>query len=138
MNPHVANLVITSLLVGLIWVIQLIVYPSFAYISEEKWHSFHQMHTRRISCLVVWLMPLELAVSLWGAFISGSDLINLSLVACVILIWLSTFFLQVPAHNKLAQGKALHEINFLVSTNWVRTILWSLKLVLLVLALIKN
>jgi hypothetical protein len=40
-------------------------------------------------------------------------------------IWLSTFLLQVPQHNVLLQGFAEEAHRKLVITNWIRTVLWS-------------
>jgi hypothetical protein len=47
----------------------------------------------------------------------------------VIIIWLSTFVLQVPIHKHLQIGKEDACIKRLVATNWVRTIAWSLKII---------
>jgi hypothetical protein len=45
----------------------------------------------------------------------------------VVLLWLSTFAIQVPLHRRLAGGfdPAIHRT--LVTTNWVRTVLWSIR-----------
>jgi len=51
------------------------------------------------------------------------------------LIWVSTWRLQVPIHRKLAAGFDAGAHRRLVSTNWLRTALWSLRS-LLVLAMI--
>lgn len=45
----------------------------------------------------------------------------------VLVIWLSTFLLSVPAHAKLSSSKNAEVIDRLISTNWIRTVLWSLK-----------
>ncbi|WP_144996024.1 hypothetical protein [Polystyrenella longa] len=42
-------------------------------------------------------------------------------------IWMSTFFLQVPCHTKLTTGFNLDTCNRLVSGNWIRTLLWSVR-----------
>ena len=48
----------------------------------------------------------------------------------VVAIWLSTFLVQVPLHNALAAGKDPLLIERLISTNWWRTGLWTLKAIL--------
>lgn len=45
----------------------------------------------------------------------------------VLLIWLSTFLIQVPLHNALGVEKDTEAIRRLVQTNWIRTILWTVK-----------
>jgi hypothetical protein len=51
----------------------------------------------------------------------------------VLFIWISTFTLSVPCHKKLSLGKDSKTIDQLVKTNWIRTILWSLKSLILCL-----
>lgn len=41
------------------------------------------------------------------------------------IIWLSTLFMQVPLHNLLAQGFDPSVHHKLVTSNWLRTIAWS-------------
>jgi hypothetical protein len=43
------------------------------------------------------------------------------------MIWASTVFLQVPCHNRLLSGFDLAAYQRLVSTNWIRTVLWSVR-----------
>lgn len=49
-------------------------------------------------------------------------------------LWASTFLLQVPCHNRL--GQAYHPATHqrLVRTNWIRTLIWTSRLLLLLLA----
>jgi hypothetical protein len=42
-------------------------------------------------------------------------------------IWCSTAFLQVPIHNQLAQGYDAGLVSRLVTTNWIRTVAWTLR-----------
>lgn len=41
----------------------------------------------------------------------------------VILIWLVTFFVQVPLHNALSDGYDESTVQQLIKTNWIRTLL---------------
>ena len=45
----------------------------------------------------------------------------------MLLIFLSTLFLQVPMHQKLEYGYNNQSINYLINTNWIRTFLWVIK-----------
>ena len=118
---------VTSMLVGLIWTIQLVHYPSFRYIEESKFVSFHSFHSTSISYLVLPLMLIELAATLFLLIQSDYSIVYVVCMILVILIWASTFMLSVPCHNILLKGKNDEVINKLVITNWPRTILWSAK-----------
>jgi hypothetical protein len=59
-------------------------------------------------------------------------------VFLVFLIWLSTFLLQVPIHKDLQSGKDFKRISRLVTTNWIRTIAWSIKAIIVTIAAIKK
>ena len=111
----------------LIWVVQLVHYPSFQYIDKDKFAAFHQHHTKRISIIVLPLMVLELGLAGVLSISSNFHWHYVVPLILVLLIWASTFLLQVPEHNKLAIRKNSEVVNRLVQTNWLRTILWTLK-----------
>ncbi len=122
----------TYCLLGLIWVIQLIQYPAFLFVAEHRFESFHRFHSARIPVLVVPLMIGELVSTLWLTFKPGyNDPLQWTMSVLVIVVWISTFTLQVPIHNKLKHGKDEALIHRLVLTNWVRTAAWSFKAFLL-------
>jgi len=50
--------------------------------------------------------------------------------ALLALIWVSTALLQVPQHNILAAGFDRPAYQMLVTSNWLRTVAWSLRAVL--------
>lgn len=121
-----SNLIVSSILLGLILVIHFVHYKSFNFIDVEKFVEFHKFHTKNISFLVIPLMIIEVVISIIICYFYFSilSLINLSLVA---LIWITTFLLQVPSHNKLSTGKSITEIEKLVSGNVFRVYLWFFK-----------
>lgn len=45
----------------------------------------------------------------------------------LVLIWASTFLLQVPKHKVLTHGFDAEAHRFLVRTNWIRTAAWSVR-----------
>lgn len=126
------EILISWFLVGLIWVIQLVHYPSFAYVNVGDFSEFHSFHSSRISILVVPLMISELVLSFY-LLQQNFSIFRTIILVLVILIWCSTFFLSVPIHNQLAIGKDDNLIRSLVITNWFRTILWTLKGILITL-----
>ena len=132
------NLVLAFIAVGLIWTIQLVHYPSMRFIPKERFVEYHNFHSIRISFLAIPLMVTELGTSLilfyqnYNNVIQTIFLINLVIVA---LIWLSTFLIQVPLHNALSKEKQSEKLSKLICTNWIRTILWTARSILMILFL---
>lgn len=127
-----AEIIVNAVLVGLIWLVQVLVYPSFKYIDEKNYSFFHRFHMKAITPLVGPLMILEAGLSLANlAYQNYPTAINLVGLGLIIIIWLSSFFLSVPTHELLLLKKDDALINKLVRTNWIRTIGWSVKLILL-------
>lgn len=129
---QLCNLAITGALIGLIWTIQLVHYPAFRFVTAAEFVAFERFHTQRISLIVMPLMLAELALGLWLCYLTAFVWVHCIALLLIIGVWLSTFFLSVPCHNALAKGKDDRLIRRLVISNWPRTILWSVKGVLLV------
>ena len=123
-----SNLIISAILLGLILTIHFVHYKSFKFIDIERFIEFHRFHTKNISFLVLPLMTSEavLSITICYFYFSILSLANLLLVA---LIWITTFLLQVPSHNKLSTGKSMPEIKKLISGNIYRVCLWFLKVI---------
>jgi hypothetical protein len=132
------NLVLSFIAVGLIWTIQLVHYPSMRFIPKERFVEYHNFHSIRISFLAMPLMLTELGTSLmlfyqnYDNAIQTIFFINLFIV---VLIWLSTFLIQVPLHNALSKEKQSEKLSKLICTNWIRTILWTARSILMILFL---
>lgn len=122
------------MMVGVIWVIQLIHYPSFAYADKNQFSNLMNMHTRSISFIVVPLMLVEIYSGIILLLIHVDQVIWILNFFALATIWLTTFFVSVPCHNKLAYGFDLPTIRKLVSTNWIRTALWTGRAVLILCA----
>ena len=80
----------------------------------------------------------ELLCALWLVFRPAS--ISLAPVAwaglaLVVAIWLSTAVIQIPCHHRLAQGFDDRVHRRLVRTNWIRTVAWTARGVLVLEAL---
>ena len=121
------NTYITFTLLGLIWTIQWVHYPSFYYISKAQFNAFEKFHTQKITWIVAPLMVVEFFVSALLLFLLETSLKYQIGFTLVVLIWLCTFFLSVPCHKKLMLSMDEKVIQRLIVTNWWRTILWSVK-----------
>lgn len=118
------------ILLGLILLIQFVHYPLFKAVPEPGRFDYHQAHMRAITPLVLPLMVSELILM---GLLTIVDPYGLVIVRLMLLmaIWASTFFIQVPLHEKIAQNpKRLELVDRLVLSNWIRTIAWLLKAIL--------
>ena len=114
----------------LIWLVQLIVYPTFREVDRQRFRSWHRDYRRRVSFVVVPLMLGQ--VGLHGAALSR-DATGWGIASAVAIAgaWAVTFVRSVPCHAVLQRdGADLEAIETLVTTNWWRTALWSLAFVL--------
>ena len=136
--PFVINLISSFLLCGVIWLIQLVHYPFFHRAERDSFKEHMNFHKLRISFIVMPLMVAELGTSIWLSF-SAADftLLHRAGLGVVILIWFATFFISVPLHEKLTSGYDESVVQKLVNSNWIRTILWSLKAALGVMILFR-
>ena len=126
------NVISAFLLTGVIWTIQIVHYPSFHYIDKLSFTNFHNFHERRISIIVMPLMLIELITSI-ALYIHNMWSIIFALNLLIVgLIWCSTFFVQVPIHSILSEKKDKNLIEKLVNTNWIRTFLWSMRMLLII------
>lgn len=118
----------TWFMVGVIWVVQVVHYPLFAHVGAEGYGAFHRRHMRRITWIVgpamlveagtavgvLWWLPA--GVARWQAVLG---------VVLVVGIWVSTWRVQVPAHERLAEGFEAAKLRRLVRGNWVRVAIWT-------------
>ena len=124
------NFISTSVMSGVIWVIQLLHYPSFHFINEKKYVDFQHFHMERISFIVIPVMIIELASALLLAYFFQSSL-TIILLAIVLGVWLITFIFFTNMHQKLTNGYDPSIVDRLIQINWSRTILWSFRLIIL-------
>lgn len=120
-----ATLATTWALFGLIWTIQLVHYPSFRFVPDFT--DFHPHHTRSITLIVGPLMLAELVVSAYVALRTGFQWVWIVPLALVVAIWLITVFQAIPLHDSLSVRREDAVIDRLVSVNWPRTALWTIK-----------
>jgi len=118
---------ITWFNVGLIWVIQIIVYPQFRRVGATEFRVYHSDHCLRIGFIIVPLFLTEIATACWLFFEGLRSMPFLISLAMFPVICLSTAIWQAPMHTRLANGRDDAVIRRLVLTNWVRTVAWSLR-----------
>ena len=126
------HLIFTSIMTGVIWVIQIVHYPSFHFIEKELYTVFQKFHMNKISIIVIPIMLAELITGMM-LFLDKSSKSPFLIISFVILvlIWLITGVFFSKAHNELMTGYQELVVNQLVVMNWIRTLLWTLRLLLL-------
>jgi hypothetical protein len=124
------NFISTSAMVGIIWVIQLLHYPSFHFINEMKYVEFQHFHMTRISFIVIPVMFLELTSAILLGYFFRS-ILTIILIIILVGIWGVTFIFFTNIHQDLTKGYDSNIVNWLVKINWCRTALWSLRLIIL-------
>ena len=111
--------------VVLIWLVQLVIYPSFMYYSRENLLRWHGRYTSAVTVVVMPLMLTQLALSGLVAYRQYCmwSVLHLSLVLCM---WGITFLRAVPLHAKIDDSDEPHTAALqLVKVNWWRTLGWS-------------
>lgn len=122
------HLFATLLMTGIVWFVQLVHYPSFRFVSEEKGSDAVQFHQRNTSFLVIPLMLIEMGTGIllmgssWVTMYGNYLLINLALL---FLIWAVTFLKMFPLHRQLNRSVNEISIRSLIFMNWIRTVLWT-------------
>ena len=122
----------TLVMVGVIWMCQVAHYPLFADIGSAM--PRYQERNVRLTTRVVGLpMLVEAAtvialliwrpaeIPLWTALLGA---------ALLVVIWAATVLFSVPMHGRLGQGYDVAAHRRLVTTNWIRTLAWSARGVL--------
>ena len=122
-------------MVGLIWMVQIVHYPLMANVSGENYVQYQLLHERTITPVVGLPMIIEIVTAVMLLFYLPKGVSSVwvwTALILLIVVWLSTAFLQVPCHSKLNAAFDADVHRRLVDTNWVRTIAWSLRGVLAV------
>ncbi|MEJ2886959.1 hypothetical protein [Actinomycetospora aeridis] len=126
---------------GLVWTVQLLVYPGFSAMERTGWVALHARHTRLMGRLIglPWLVQgVTCAVLLVWRPPGVPLLLGVAAGVCGAATVAVTLGISVPCHERLARGfdAAVHAR--LTRTNWWRTAAWTLggvvALVMLVLA----
>ena len=126
------QIVINVYLLGVIIMTQFITYPTFLIIDKNSFNKYHRKYVNIISIIVAPAMVLEIISLIVLVYLSKDFLLVKSLIL-LLCIWLTTFIIMVPSHNILSRKSDSKEIKKLININWVRTFLWSVKLIVMLI-----
>lgn len=129
----------TWFMVGLIWFVQIVHYPLMGEVPTSTFPAYTKAHQRRTTWVVGPVMLLEGGSALllvWSPHVAFAGTpMRWSGLALLVFIWISTFAVQVPLHERLASGFDRAIWRRLVITNWVRTIAWTVRGIIALLLL---
>jgi len=119
----------TIFMTGLIWLVQIVHYPLMDGVGIELFTEYEARHTQSISLVVLPMMLIELGTAI--LLLLNPSVFSLKWLwigfILLLLIWLSTFFIQVPLHQQLSANFDAAAHRKLVNSNWIRTFLWTLR-----------
>ena len=122
---------VTWALCGLIWTVQIALYPLFGRTGSESFADYHAAHMQRITFIVGPLMLAEIATAAWLLLVAGvNDFWFVLSLPFLLVNFASTGLVQVPLHKKLERGFDRDAWMRLTRSNWIRTFSWTARAVL--------
>lgn len=123
----------TWALAGVIWFIQIAHYPAYRHVDETGFIHYQAQQLIRTGLVVVPLMVLEIGTAFGLIYLRppGLDVRWLFTGLALILVnWIFTVAVQAPLHARFMKGRDQRLIERLIRTNWLRTLIWSGRAVL--------
>ncbi len=124
----ILKLASTMAMVGLIWFVQLVHYPLFAKVGAAGFAEYERLHQTRTTWVVAPLMLTEAVTAVGWIWLRPAAVPALAAVAGALLVgvlWLSTYWWQIPAHRRLTESFDPLTHQRLVRSNWLRTAVWT-------------
>ena len=118
----------TLFMVGLAWFVQVVHYPLFPMVGDERFAAFHEAHSSRTSLVVALPMLVELVSSLALVTNPPGDEAWLAILGAVlaVAIWVLTGAVLAPLHGRIGrEGPTARNLDRLVRLSWPRTVLWT-------------
>ena len=110
----------------LIWMVQLIVYPSFLFFSDNNLFTWHKTYTKAIALIVIPLMLGQLGIAIYQVFLA-QNIYTLVSIVFVVFLWGITLLKFAPMHQQISEGNTqIQLLKTLVQMNWIRTMIWTL------------
>lgn len=126
------HLIATSMMVAIIWMVQILHYPSFLFVDKQQYTEFQHFHMKKISYIIVPIMLLELFSGFGILFyIEKAQLSLYTSLTLLVLIWVITGLFFTKYHTELSKKYNRNTILRLIRFNWIRTILWTIRLAFL-------
>jgi len=125
-----AHAAATLFMAGIIWFVQVVHYPLLADVGVDSFVAYERANTRLTGYVVGPPMVIEGVTALWLFFAPPAGIDRwVAFVALGLLgvITIATIAFSVPAHAQLSASWDPAVTERLISTNWIRTIGWTLR-----------
>ena len=123
---EITRLVLDVGLLVLIWMIQLIVYPSFLFYTAKELIAWHKMYTKAIALIVIPLMLGQLGIPIYQVFLLQNTY-TLTSIILVVFLWGITLLKFAPMHQQISEGNThVQLLKKLVQINWIRALIWTI------------
>jgi uncharacterized membrane protein len=123
----IVHAAVTWFMMGLIWFVQVVHYPLMADVGADRWRDYQRRHMRLTTFVVAPAMLIEVAAAAMLIVLGVRPLLGWIGGALLVIVWISTFAVQVPCHARLERGFDIRTHRLLVRSNWARTLLWTLR-----------
>ncbi|MEP0271322.1 hypothetical protein [Ekhidna sp.] len=114
---------------GICWFVQVVHYPLFLQISDGDFPAYEKKNYRT-AYLTVTLMVIELLSGSFLLFWMSGTLFFYNMLL-LFVIEISTILFQIPIQIGLSRKSSSAQKLRLIQTNWIRTILWTLRSMIL-------
>ncbi|MBA4135826.1 MAG: hypothetical protein C0518_00755 [Opitutus sp.] len=121
----------TAALAGLVWVVQLAVYPLFDAIGADRFAAYHRRYVRAVTFVVAPLIGAELVTAGLLFWLGVRGPLFLGSLVLIAMNWAVTFAVEMPLHRRLATGYNAEAHRQLVFANWSRTLAWTARAVMI-------
>ncbi len=124
---------------GLISFVQIVHYPLLKNVGTDEFGEYERKHVARTTLVVGGPMIIELVTAVAALFLWPPSLPQWLVyvgILLLVVIWISSFCLQVPQHYKLKDGFQDQAWKILVYSNWIRTFAWGARSLLLAWAIV--
>jgi hypothetical protein len=126
----ILHVVVTAALAGVVWVVQLAVYPLFDGVGADRFAAYHARYMRGITGVVAPLIGAEVLSAAGLLWLGVRGPLFLGSLVLIAMIWAITFAVEIPLHRKLGRGYDAEAHRHLVIANWARTLGWTARAVM--------
>ncbi len=116
----IIQLATCAAMTGIIWMVQIAIYPLFGRLKGAIFDDYHAHYTKRVTYVIAPLMLIEVVCCAACLYLGDWQVMAPSSLLLA-AVWASTAFIQVPQHAKLTP----ETVRALVYTNWIRSIAWT-------------
>ena len=113
-------------MVVLLWLVQLVIYPSFLKVRNDALRDWHRVYTFRVGFIIIPMLFGQLGIWIYKC-VQMPTTVNWIGLALLAICWTLTFLVSVPLHQQVERGEGSEAVlQKLVWTNWPRTICWTI------------